>query len=283
MTAGCRTVLLALLVPCILLCGCRRNDLVENELRKKETLYRETLLELKRIEAQNDALQREVGNLRQDSAHGVPILPPEIASPLFGLKRLTLGRGTGGIDNDNRPGDEALQVVVEPRDGDDHVVKVPGSLHITATEINTQGLKHALCWWALTPEQLRPTWTQGLLSTGYTVVLPWTVFPHCENVRVTAQFKLADGRCFEADKDVKIRLLPIAPHPQQAPAGMLPAPNSFILPSAGTQAVPTPGLRWSPAPHSGSVQLSRPQPLASPNAAPLPPPAAPFDPVPLQQ
>jgi hypothetical protein len=275
-------VLLALLVPCILLCGCRRNDLVESELRKKETLYRETLLELKRIEAQNDALQREVGNLRQDSAHGVPILPPEIASPLFGLKRLALGRGTGGVDNDNLPGDEALQVVVEPRDGDDHVVKVPGSLHITATEINAQGLKHALCWWALTPEQLRPTWTQGLLSTGYTVVLPWTVFPHCEKVRVLVQFKLADGRCFEADKDVKVRLLPIAPHPQQSPPGVLPAPNSFILPSAGTQAVRTPGLHWSPAPHSGSVQLSRPQPLSSPNAAPLPAPAPPFDPVPLQ-
>ena len=141
MTAGRRTVLLALLVPCIVLCGCRRNDLVESELRKKETILRETQVELKRIEAQNEALLRELARLRQDPVHGVPILPPEIASPLFGLNRVTLGRGTGGYDNDNLPGDEALQVVLEPRDGDDHVVKVPGSLHVTAIEINTQGLK----------------------------------------------------------------------------------------------------------------------------------------------
>ena len=100
MTAGRGTVLLALLVPCVVLCGCRRNDLVESELRKKETVLRETQLELKRVEAQNDALQRELGAIRQDQAHGVPILPPEIASPLFGLKRVTLGRGTGGYDND---------------------------------------------------------------------------------------------------------------------------------------------------------------------------------------
>jgi len=281
MTAGRRTVLLALLVPCIVLCGCRRNDLVESELRKKETVLRETLLELKRIEAQNDALQREIGAIRQDHGPGVPILPPEIASPLFGLNRVTLGRGTGGYDNDNLPGDEALQVVVEPRDGDDHVVKVPGSLHVTAIEINTQGLKHALCWWALTPEQLRPTWKQGLLSTGYAVVLPWTVFPQHENIRVLVQFKLADGRCFEADKDVKVRLLPIAPHPQPGLPPTLPAPGSFIVPSAGTQAAPMADLRWSPAAGSGSVQISRPQPLSTPNAAPLPAPAAPFDPVPL--
>jgi len=58
MTAGCRIVLLALL--CVLVGGCRRNDLVESELRKKDALYRESLLDLKRVEAQNDALLREI-------------------------------------------------------------------------------------------------------------------------------------------------------------------------------------------------------------------------------
>src|SRR5260370_34266198 len=167
MPAGCRTLLLSLLLPCVLLGGCRRNDLVESELRKKDALYRESLLDLKRVEAQNDALLREIGAIRQAPPPGYPPLPPEFASPTFGLKRITLGRGTGGYDNDNLPGDEALQVVVEPRDGDDHVVKVPASLHITAIEINTQGLKRPLCWWSLTPEQLRPNWKQGLLRTGY--------------------------------------------------------------------------------------------------------------------
>jgi len=276
MTAGRRTVLLALMLPGILLCGCRRNDLVESELRKKDALYRESLLEMKRIEAQNDALMREIGAIRQSPPPGYPPLPPPEAAPAFGLKRIALGRGTGGYDNDNLPGDEALQVVVEPRDGDDHTVKVPGSLHVTAVEIDAQGLKRPLCWWSFTPEQLRPTWKQGLLSTGYALVLPWTVFPQHDTVRVVAQFKLADGRCFEADKDVKVRLLPIAPRPHDGPAG----PGPFVIPSAGVQDTSSTSLRWSPAP-PGSVRIGRPQPLSGPTA--LPGPAAPFDPAPIRE
>lgn len=256
MTAGRRILLF--LLPCVLLAGCRRNDMVESELRQKEAAYRDAVTELKRLEAQNDALFREVGALRQSYAPGTQNPPPEAATA-FGLKRITLGRGTGGYDNDNLPGDEALQVVVEPRDADDHVVKVPGSLHVTAVEINSQGLKHPLCWWSMTAEQLRPTWKQGLLSTGYAVVMPWTVFPQHELVRVVVQFKLADGRCFEADKDVKVRLLPITPHfNDPAP---LPGPTPLIAPAGAIRQAQE--LRWSPASPSEGIILSRPQPLDS--------------------
>src|SRR5438477_13192731 len=106
MPAGRRSLLLTLLA-CLLLVGCRRNDLVENELRHKETLLREAIADLKRTEAYNVALQREIQAMRVGSG---PALPPEIAPSTFGLKRIVLGRGTGGYDNDNLPGDEALQV-----------------------------------------------------------------------------------------------------------------------------------------------------------------------------
>jgi len=252
MTAGCRTALIALLLSSVFVAGCRRNDLVENELRHKEALLRDAVQDLKRTEAYNEALQREVQALRQS---GPLPLPPETASNAFGLKRIVLARGTGGHDSDNLPGDEALQVVVEPRDVEDHVVKVPGGLLVTAIEINPQGLKRALCWWALTPEQLRPHWKQGLLGAGYSVVLPWTVFPQHENVRVVAQFKLADGRIFEADKDLKVRLLPAGSRPQEIPVLPPPSPlpvplplnpSPFIVPSGGAQPAPASGLQWMP-------------------------------------
>jgi hypothetical protein len=275
MTAGCRTALLSALLPCVLFSGCRHNnnELIENELRQKDQLYRESLHDLKRLEAQNDAMSREIASIRQGTG---PVLPPEIAGPTFGLKRITLGRGTGGYDNDNVPGDEALQVVLEPRDGEEHVVKVPGSLHVSTIEINPQGLKRPLCWWTFTPEQLRPLWKQGLLSTGYVLVLPWTAFPHTETVRVVAEFKLLDGRTFEADKDVKVRLLspPLHPPDPAFPVGPMPTPtggphvppgppgppaNPFVMPSGGVQE--TSGLQWSPSPLTDAVEVSRPRPL----------------------
>jgi hypothetical protein len=260
MSARRRSLLLCLL-PCLLLCACRHNnELLENELRAKEALYREALGELHRIEAHNEALQREITGLYHA---GVPPLPPEIAAPTFGLKRIALGRGTGGYDADGLPGDEALQVVVEPRDGDDHVVKVPGSLHVSAIEVNAQGLKQHLCWWTLTPEQLRPFWKQGLLSTGYAVTLPWTAFPHSETVRVVVQFKTADARVFEADRDVKVRLLPLSNMPMPTPVQPGPTPT-FITPSGAVEE--NRALRWAPAPLTDAVDLGRPRPLSGPTA-----------------
>ncbi len=195
-----------------------------------------------------------------------PPLPPEIAAPTFGLQRIALGRGTGGYDSDNLPGDEALQVIVEPRDCDDHVVKVPGAMNISAVEINPQGLKQPLCWWSFTPEQLRPLWKQSLFSTGYTLILPWTAFPHTCTVRVVVQFKVADGRVFEADRDVKVRpLTNLPPAPIVPPTPTLPMPTpvqpgptpSFVTPSGGV-------LRWTPAPLTDAVELGRPRPLSDP-------------------
>jgi hypothetical protein len=51
------------------------------------------------------------------------------------------------------------------------------------------------------------------LSTGYVVALPWKLCPTTEKLRVVAQFKLPDGRVFEADKDVTIHVPPKAQQP----------------------------------------------------------------------
>ena len=106
----------------LLTCGCRsRSDLVEAELRTKENNLREAREELQREQVYNGALQRELVTLR-----GNPMvkISPEEASQTCTLKSIALGRQTGGLNDDNLPGDEALQVAVEPRDGDGHATEV---------------------------------------------------------------------------------------------------------------------------------------------------------------
>ena len=78
-----------------------RTDLVESELRTRESMYRDAVADQRRSEARIDALHREIEALRQ----GVRI-PAEQAAQTFGLRRVTLGRSTGGVDHDNQPGDE---------------------------------------------------------------------------------------------------------------------------------------------------------------------------------
>src|SRR5262249_32012155 len=125
---------------------------------------------------------------------------------------------------------EALQVVLEPRDPDGQAIKAPGRLTVTALQVSPEGLKIPLSTWEIAPDQLRRTWRNGLLSTGYYVVLPWKSWPTNPKLRVVAQFTLADGRIFEADKDVAIRLPPTlrAPtNPGSQMHSMRPADHPF--------------------------------------------------------
>jgi hypothetical protein len=190
-----------------LVAGCRNCDLVEAELRTRDSELREMHADLARAEAQNEALVRELAAIRHGTAAKIT---PELASQTYTLKQITLGRGTGGMDEDDCPGDEALQVVVEPLDGDGHTIKAPGSVHVEALEITPEGLKVPLSSWELPPDQVRHTWRNGFLSTGYFIVLPWKTWPSSEKLRVIVRFTLVDGRVFEADKDVTIRPTPVA-------------------------------------------------------------------------
>src|SRR5262249_33595246 len=119
--------------------GCRNpSELLEAELRTRENDVRELRDELYRQECQNEALQREMRAVRQSGSAKVT---PEQASQTYTLKQITLGRGTGGYDDDMCPGDEALQVVLEPRDCDGHPIKAPGALHIDALDVSPEGIK----------------------------------------------------------------------------------------------------------------------------------------------
>lgn len=216
-------------------CGCRhsRCDLVEAEARAREAEANELRCALDGCKAQNMALQLEVNALRGGPGPVVSHFGP------CPLKCIALGRQTGGHPSDQCRGDDALQVQVEPRDSEGHVVKVPGSsVLVQAVEISPEGLKRPLSAWEVPADELRFTWRTGLLSTGYVLTLPWKVWPTFDRLRVVAQLRLSDGRTFEADKDVTIR-------PAAAPGPVLPAPAPVAPPGVpsrppGVPVLPTP-------------------------------------------
>jgi hypothetical protein len=230
---------------CAAATGCRSNShQVEAELRKRETDVRELREELDSCGAHNRALQMELR-----AVHGEPVLDPSRNFELsFPVRSLTLGRQTGGRELEGAPGDGALQVVLEPRDAEGHAIKIPNAAAvIQVTEIGPDGLKHALSMWEIPPEQLRVHWRSGLLTTGYVLVLPWKIPPTTEKLRVVALLRLADGRAFEADKDVTIRLpsgtkpriMPPASPPGEPTDGpILPPPRPVVAPAAIGKPVP---------------------------------------------
>jgi len=238
--------------------GCHSGERLERELRHKDQELDQLRGELYKTEAFNQALEHQLQDMHQAPcvSPGSCAKPSDIAYLTGGVKEIVLGRQTGGYDDDRIPGDEALQVVVEPRDGDGSAIKAPGTLRIAALQITSQGLKQPLSAWELSPEDLRRTWKSGLLNTGYYVILPWKVWPTTEKLRVVAQLILIDGRIFEADKDVTIRLPPEACRPALPPAEVTPE----LAP------VPRQDLVPRPAPATDGPELKQssrcPQPIA---------------------
>lgn len=279
----------SLLPLSLLLAGCRSCDKVESELRARERESQQLRAEVVNLSAYNQALQREVMALRGGGACAK--LPPEALSTTSVIKDIVLGRQTGGLDEDGCPGDEALQVVVEPRDPDGHAIKVPGNLHVDVLEFRPDGFKMPVCSWDVPPEKLRQTWRSGLFTTGYSVTLPWRRWPQGTKVRVVAHFTLTDGRAFEAEKDVNIRSTrpekrkaapigdligppepdPPTPTPMPAPTQMpmprelKPAPGPDLNLAPVKDAKPVQPVQWLPNPHvvslTGAAQLERPRPL----------------------
>jgi hypothetical protein len=244
---------------------------VEAELRTRDRELRELRDELHYMQACNDGLHREMRALKRLSPSNAV---PEESTLIFSLKSVSLGRQTGGYDDDNCSGDEALQVVLEPHDVDNHLIKVPGTLEVWALEISPEGQKKPLCSWCVSPEQLRRTWRNGILSTGYFVVLPWRAWPGSEKLRVMIRFNLADSRSFEADKDVTVRLpalaqrkpLPAPDFPEALPFEQGPPPRQIDPPPSTTAIRPTASPAATPSGNTtarslgSAVQILPPRP-----------------------
>jgi hypothetical protein len=249
------------------LVGCRSNSgNIEAELRAREDDVRHLREELDRSEFLNQSLSRELAAQR-----GIPGPTGVIEKPTepYPLRSIRLGRGTSGRAADCG-GDDALQVQVEPVDCDGQTFKAPGCLYVEVMEVSTEGLKRPLSSWEVDANQLRRKWQSGLFNTGYMLTFPWKTPPSTEKLRVLARFKLLDGRIFEADKDITIRLLP--EHMRRTlpvPAPVLPTPTPTLPKPAEGTPPPTivPPMTDGPkltsgkiAPTGPSVELLRPVP-----------------------
>jgi hypothetical protein len=216
--------------------GCKPNkryDLIEAELRTRERELEDTRAALEQARNLNRAYAQQ-----SQARTG----PPDPAAPVYiPVKDVTLGRGTGGVDEDGAAGDEGLLVVVVPRDEDGAAVKVPARLDVAAWEVSPAGLKTPIGTWAVPAEKVRPTWRGGFVSTGYFVALPWQTYPGTERVRVAVRLTTLDGRAFEADRDVTVKVCPprAGTPPPRPPGGREPLHPDPLPP--GVEELPPPG------------------------------------------
>lgn len=296
--AGARRLLAAALIL-LTLAGCRsaRQELLEIELRDRERQLEQLKAKQGVIESDYQALELELEALQRKLAKEQA--PPTTSSgAVIFVKSVTLGRLTGGYRKDPKATfDDALQVLIEPRDADESVVKAPGSARIEVFEVSPQGIKTPLSQWDLTARELRGTWDAPLIGgPAYRVTLPWKAAPSTEKIRILVRFTGMDGAVFEAERDATVtppgprRSRPV--QPTQVPLDL--PPGGFEAPVTPPTALPTavapagaPILGAEP-PSSGlprrtSPRRSQPVPepvLPAPASPPMPTSLPPLPPPP---
>ena len=242
---------IALLTCCLGACGCAsgrgNTSALEAELRQQEDRIVRLQTELRHVSDDLAATRREADSFRaQATAVGQVALVAEQAEVLFraeGLRINTLL--TGGIDEDNVPGDEVLHLVLEPTDADGNTVKLPGEVMVEITDPAADGAARQVGAWTFPADQVRLAWQSGLFVTGFKFRLPWNVPPSHGRLIVHARLSTADGRRFDATETVQVK--PPAPPAEGTPPAPLPetAAPPTMVPTPPT--IPPPGtddIEW---------------------------------------
>jgi hypothetical protein len=139
-------------------------------------------------------------------------LGPKRLEKLYYVERIRLGRYTGAVDLDDKPGDDAVKVLLEPIDQHADAIKAPGEALVQLYDLAEPPGKNLLGEYRWNVEQLAKTWAGGFLSYHYGLECPWkSTPPQHEEVTVRVEFtEYLTGRTFTAQKVCKVNL-PRAP------------------------------------------------------------------------
>lgn len=224
------------------LAGCAAGGdvtLMQQELRDREAIARECHEELKAVQFQLEAAQRENLALRaQLEGAGNEVFTTEYAAAAFAVQDVALHRLSGGIDTDGYEGDDALLVLLQPLDHEGDLRKSPGRVAIELFDMAREPSGRRIGFWQFDPEETQDHWYSGFLMSGYRFELPWQQgYPRHDELTVHARFETLDGRVLANTRQIRVRLLPGAAGPssvstavESPPVGTHAAPHSANQP-----------------------------------------------------
>jgi len=176
---------------------------------------------------ENARLRREVEDLRRrlgDRDRQVAdllALGDKRLQRLYLVQRIALGSGTGGVDLDGKPGDDAVKVYVEPIDQYGSVIKAPGEVTVQLYDLAAPQKDHLVAECRYDLEATAKAWSSGFISYYYSFTCPWGASAPPKRDRLTVRVEFLDYltgvRC-EAQQVVKIAPPPAAPTAPTAPA-----------------------------------------------------------------
>lgn len=188
-------------------CGGRgKSDLLEARLRQQEdnifALQRDLKDSQQALETarqQTEVMQNQI----VDASKGA--LLPEQTKALYTVTGVKVNQLlTGGVDLDNKPGDELWTTLITPHDVDGETVKLPADMELELVDLNQTGENRRVGAWTFNSEEVRSHWYSGFAGSGFRFELPWQRLPDSEDLTLVVRMKSQDGRVFNANAPLKI-------------------------------------------------------------------------------
>jgi hypothetical protein len=175
---------------------------------------------------------------------------------------------TGGADLDDKPGDDGVSLLIEPRNAADQYVPIAGPVSVVVLDPAKQDAAARVARWDFSVHEVRESMAGSSLSKGIHLQLPWPhERPDATRLHLYVRYTTPEGAQMEADReiffeapgDISSRWTPHASKTDAIHVGEAPSVAAFPRPSprvdAPAVASPPPGPtdsektnlpRWSP-------------------------------------
>lgn len=128
---------------------------------------------------------------------------------IFHVERITLGRYSGGVDSDDKPGDDGVRVYLRPVDQHGSTIKAAGSIRIQLYDLAATGDRSLLGTYEWSVDEAAGRWVSFMVH-HYSLDCRWRgAPPEHEDVTIRAEFlDYLTGRRFTKQIVRKVHLAP---------------------------------------------------------------------------
>ncbi len=117
-----------------------------------------------------------------------------------------IGMASDGFEADGRAGDDGVQFVLQPRDGQGRPIDAAGPISVVIVDPLPEGKSVRVARWDLTTRQAAGYHDPSL--QGFHLQLPWPASqPKHSRLRLFVRYTTADGRNVQAEKEIAVNLL----------------------------------------------------------------------------
>jgi hypothetical protein len=159
------------------------------------------------LEKSSGGVTSRSGNFRaaSRSSSGEPFTPSDDSRR---VATISINRSlTGGIGSEDRPGDQGLLVVIEPRDRSGRAVDAPAEVNVVVLDEALQDAAARFARWDFTAAETAAMFRRNGANRAMHLTMAWPGDPPAHSkLHLFVRYVTADGRKLETDQMIEVAL-----------------------------------------------------------------------------